>query len=234
MKKILFLLFGLTFLLSSCEKESEGVSKVTSYATLDLNGASQLFWQLGSPFADPGCVALEGTTDISANIVVDSDVDENVGGFYSITYSVKNSDGFWASTTRDVVVADLTDPLNGYYTSTLKRKVLSSGASANRGPFTVMVFSVGGGNYYIEDLIGGWYNIGSNYGPAYAGPGIVKVNPDNTVTLVSASAWAWGPCNITATGATVDPATKTWVLNTSGAALAAYEWTVTLKNPVSF
>jgi hypothetical protein len=235
MKKILFLLtITAAFILSSCDKESEGVSKVTTYATMEITGASTLFWQLGDSFVDPGCVALEGTTDISNKIVVESDVDATVGGFYTITYKVANSDGFWASTTRQVVVADLTDPLNGYYKSSLKRTVISSGASANRGPFTVMVFAVGGGKYYIDDLIGGWYNYGSGYGPGYAGPGIVQKNGDNTLSLVSASNWTWGPCSLTSTVSTVDPTTKTWILNTTGAGLAAYAWKVTLTNPSSF
>ena len=235
MKKIIFLLtITAAFILSSCDKDSLGVSKVTTYATMNLNGASTLFWQLGTTFVDPGCIALEGTTDISSRVVAVSNVDATVGGFYNISYSVANSDGFKAYATRKVVVTDLTDPLNGYYRSALTRKVLSTGATANRGPYTVMVFAVGGGKYYIDDLIGGWYIIGSAYGSAYAGPGIVLKHSDNTVTLVSASNWTWGPCSITAAGATVDPTTKTWILNTTGAGLANYNWKVTLTNPVSF
>lgn len=236
MKKIIFLLtITAAFILSSCEKDSLGVSKVTTYATMTLNGASTLFWQLGTPFVDPGCAALEGTNDITADVVAESTVDPNVGGFYTISYSVANSDGFKAYATRKVVVADLTDPLNGYYRSSLTRKVLSTGATANRGPFTVMVFAVGGNKYYIDDLIGGWYNYGSGYGPNYAGPGIVLKAGDNSLSLVSASNWTWGPCSIvTSLGATVDPTTKTWILNTTGAGLANYNWKVTLTNPVSF
>jgi len=96
----------------------------------------------------------------------------------------------------------------------------------------VVVYGLGGDKYYIDDLIGGWYNFGSSYGTDYAGPGVVQVNPDNTVTLVSAQTWTWGPCNIAAAGATVDPVLKKWLLNTSGAGVGAYTWLVTLTNPI--
>jgi len=231
MKKILFLLtIAVAFVLSSCDKESLGVSKVTTYATMTLNGASTIFWQKGTPYIDQECEALEGTTDLSADVVVENNVDVSTMGIYSVNYSVENSDGFWAFKSRKVIVCDLTAPLNGVYTSNLVRT--AGTATAARGPFSVVVYGLGNNEYYIDDLIGGWYNYGNSYGPAYAGPGVVKVNPDNSVTLVSAEAWTWGPCYFTSAGATVNPVTKTWILNTSGAGIAAYSWLVTLTNPI--
>ncbi|MCX6308909.1 MAG: DUF5012 domain-containing protein [Bacteroidia bacterium] len=237
MKKILFLLtIAAAFMLSSCDKESSlGVSKVTTYATMTLTGAPSIYWQLGTNYTDPGLVAMEGTTNISSKVETSGLPNVNVGGFYTITYSVANSDGFKAYATRKVIVTDLTDPLNGFYSSALTRNNISANTTSNRGPYSTMVFAVGGGKYYISDLIGGWYNIGSAYGTAYAGPGIVLKHADNSVTLVSASSWTWGPCVITSAGATVDPTTKTWILNTTGGpSLANYTWKVTLSNPVSF
>lgn len=235
MKKILFLLFSLAFLLNSCNEESAGVSKVTTYANISVKGPSTLIWQLGTPFVDPGCLALEGTTDISDKVVAEPVLDGTVGGMFDVTYKVKNSDGFWASTTRKVYVGDMTDPLSGYYTSAgLKRKTIKGGAIGSfAGPYTVMVFSIGGGKYFIGDMIGGWYEFGRGYGPDYAGPAHVKVNADNTLSMDYAYPWTWGPCTITSEGATVDPASKTWVLHSSGAGISAYVWTITLSNPVS-
>lgn len=233
MKKILFLLtIAAAFMLSSCDKESLGVSKVTTFATMNLIGSSTVFWQQGMAYTDLGCIALEGTNDISTKIVIESDVDVATMGVYTVNYSVKNPDGFWAFKSRKVVVCDATAPLNGVYTSMLIRTVNASGVTANRGPFSVIVYGLGADKYYIDDLIGGWYNFGNSYGPDYAGPGVVQVNPDNTVTLVSAQTWTWGPCNITAAGATVDPIAKKWLLNTSGAGIGAYTWLVTLTNPI--
>lgn len=233
MKKILFLLtIAAAFVLSSCDKDSLGVSKVTTYATMSLNGSSTIFWQKGTPYVDPECNAFEGTTDITADIVVESNVNVATMGIYTVNYSVANSDGFYAYKSRKVVVCDLTAPLNGVYTSNLVRTVLASGVTAARGPFSVVVYGLGSDQYYIDDLIGGWYNFGSSYGTTYAGPGVVQVNADNTVSLVSAKNWTWGPCSLTAAGATVNPTTKTWVLNTTGAGVLGYTWLVTLTNPI--
>lgn len=230
MKKMILFAFALSFFLSSCEdKESMGVSKITTYATLELNGAEEVFWPLNTPFVDPGCVAKEGATDISSKITVNSDVDVTKGGNYTINYKVLNADGFAANATRVVRVYDASAPLNGYYTSTIKRN--NNGTVGNRGPFTILVFGVGNGNYYIEDLLGGWYYIGSKYGPAYAGSAVIKLNADNTFTIVSADKLAWGyPCLFTAPS-TYDPATKTLLLNTRMEDVATMLFTVTLKNP---
>jgi len=232
MKKIILMTLAfVAFVFTSCEKESLGVSRVTTYATMELNGPEELFWPLNSPFVDPGCKAFEGTTDISGNIEVISNVNATKGGKYSITYKVKNSDGFYAQTSRTVYVYEPSAPLNGYYQSRIRRN--NNGTIANRGPFTILVFGVGNDRYWIEDLLGGWYNYGSGYGPAYAGPGIIKLNSDNTFEIVSAEPLAWGyPCILTKnTVSTYDPSTKTIVLNTRMEDTPLMLFTVTLTNP---
>jgi len=151
------------------------------------------------------------------------------GGNYTINYKVLNGDGFAANATRIVRVYDASAPLNGYYSSSVKRS--NNGVIANRGPFTILIFGVGNDQYYIEDLLGGWYYFGSNYGPAYAGSGIIKLNTDNTFTIVSADKLAWGyPCLFTAPS-TYDPATKTLLLNTRMEDTPTMLFTVTLKTP---
>lgn len=190
-----------------------------------------MFWSLNTAFVDPGCKAIEGTKDISANIKVTSNVDATKGGKYTITYKVQNSDGFDASVSRTVYVYDQTAPLNGYYRSTIVRN--NAGTIASRGPFTMLVYSVGNGNYFVSDLLGGWYDLGSAYGPTYAGPGVLKLNADNTFTIVSASKLAWGyPCVLTAgTTSTYDAGTKTLLLNTNMADAPTMKFAVTLNNP---
>ena len=145
MKKIFLLILVAAFVSSSCKKESLNVSKITTYAVMTLNGAPTLFWSLNTPFVDPGCVALQGTTDLTSKIVVASNIDVTKGGKYAVTYKVQNSDGFYASTSRIVYVIDKTAPLNGYYTSNVKRD--NAGVFANRGPFIMMMYGVGNGNY---------------------------------------------------------------------------------------
>jgi len=232
MKKILLITLVAAFVLSSCTEESAGVSKVTTYASMSLNGKAEMFWPIGTPFVDPGCVALEGTTDISNKITSNvSDVNVAKGGNYTISYQVLNADGFAASATRLVHVYDATAALNGYYASRIKRN--NNGTVGNRGPYTILVFGLGSNKYYVESLLGGWYSIGSGYGATYAGPGTILINGDNTISIVSASKLAWGyPCVLTAgTTSTYDPATKTIVLNTNMEDVPTMKFAVTLNTP---
>lgn len=230
MKRIILLTLVVAFIFSSCDKEeSLGVSKVTSYATMTLNGQDEMFWPMNTPFVDPGLVALEGETDITANVITTSNVDVAKGGNYTIDYKVKNSDGFWANTSRTVHVYVPNAPLNGYYKSNIKRD--NNGTIANRGPYDIMIFGVGNDTYLIEDLLGGWYYIGAAYGSAYAGSAEIKLNSDNTFTIVSAEPLAWGyPCLFTAPS-TYDPSTKTLLLNTRMEDTPKMFFTVTLNNP---
>lgn len=232
MKKIILLFtIAVAFMMSSCEKDTLGVSKVTTYATLDLNGDAVLFWPMNTAFVDPGCLALVGTEDISSQVIAESDVDVTTGGAYSINYKVKNSDGFWAYATRQVYIYEATAPLNGYYASRIRRN--NNGAIANRGPFTILVYGVGNDKYYVQDLLGGWYCFGNNYGEAYLGFAIVKLNGDNTFSIESAHALPWGyPCELTAgTTSTYDLSTKTIVLNTNMEDVPLMKFAVTMNNP---
>ena len=221
-------------MLSACSDESSmGVSKVTTYATMTMKGKAELFWPMNTPFVDEGCTAVEGTTDITSKIVATSTVDVAKGGNYVVNYKVLNADGFAATASRVVHVYDATAPLNGYYASKIVRN--NAGTIGSRGPYTILVFGLGSGNYYIESMLGGWYSIGSAYGPTYAGPGVLKLNADNTFSIVSASKLAWGyPCVFTAgTTSTYNAGTKTIVLNTNMEDAPTMKFAVTLNNPTS-
>ncbi|MDR2927494.1 MAG: DUF5011 domain-containing protein [Cytophagaceae bacterium] len=102
-------------LFASCEKESEGVSRLTTYATLEMEGANLMLIQINSAYTEPGVSAFEGETEVP--VVITGTVDTATKGVYVIQYSAKNSDGFSASTTRMVaVVAKMpTTDLSGEY-----------------------------------------------------------------------------------------------------------------------
>ncbi len=231
MKKIIYLFVALMVVLfTSCEDEtSKGVSKVTTYADLTLTGDAAIFWPLNEAFVDPGFTAKEGENDITDQVTATS-VDVSKGGRQTITYTVENSDGFSVSASRTVYVYEPSAALNGYYKSSITRSYTSV---ATRGPFDILIFGVGNGNYWVEDLLGGWYYIGSAYGLTYAGAGVIKLNADNTFSLVSSQKLAWGyPCLFTAPG-TYDPATKTIVLNTRMEDVATMLFKVTLSSPTA-
>lgn len=91
---------------SACEKEETGltVSRVTKFATFDMAGDALIFLTTGDSFQDPGVKAFEGDQEVP--VTVSGAVDPNTPGYYSITYSATNSDGFAASIVREVVVVD--------------------------------------------------------------------------------------------------------------------------------
>lgn len=222
MKNIIILIgFVALFSFSSCtSEESAGVSSVTAYAEMTLNGDEELNWEYGTPFVDPGCVALEGTTDISSKITVVSDVNANKVGRYHMTYNVLNGDGFAASISRVVYVFKASDPRNGYYDCKVERSYKGA-AYVARGPFAESILVLGNGTdeLWIEDLIGGWYYIGSSYGIDYATAGVLKfdtsVNPNTVTSLSGVEALPWGYITTLTGGepSSYDTTTKTLLLN---------------------
>jgi hypothetical protein len=231
MKKIALIIFVLGFILSSCEKTSEGVSTVTTYAEMSLTGGEAIFWPMNTPFVEPGYTATEGESDITADVVVKSNVAVDAGGKYSISYTVANSDGFTVTKNRTVYVYDTNAPLNGWYDSKIKREY--NGATANRGPYSILMFGVGNNEYWIEDLLGGWYYIGSGYGEAYAGAGVIRLKIDNTFEIVSAEPLAWGyPCEFYAPSS-YNLLTGDIILKTIMEDVPTMLFTVTLNNPQS-
>ena len=111
MKKNILIFYSLlTLLLVACNKtnihnteEEIGISRVTHFPVLTLNGERYTTIAAGSAFVDPGVVAKEGSADITYT-KSGSVVDTNVPGVYIITYTAINKDGFPASVKRTVVV----------------------------------------------------------------------------------------------------------------------------------
>lgn len=104
--------------LGACEKEETGlsVSRVTKFATFEMAGDALVFLTTGDSFQDPGAKAFEGDQEV--NVTATGAVDTNTPGYYTITYSATNSDGFAASVVREIVVVDpdaAQDDLSGKY-----------------------------------------------------------------------------------------------------------------------
>jgi hypothetical protein len=99
----------------SCEKETEGISRITEYATFEMQGDDFMFILVNSTFADPGIAAYEGETELTVDIK--GTVNTAVPDVYTIQYSAKNSDGFSASVERNVAVVPAipTNDLSGTY-----------------------------------------------------------------------------------------------------------------------
>ncbi|MBO9594389.1 MAG: DUF5012 domain-containing protein [Niabella sp.] len=224
---ILMLLAVCVITVTSCKKDSKGVSFMTTYADIILKRTSTIDWQLGTPFVDPGFTANEGETDLTQSVTVKSNVDVSKPGVYSVSYTVSNSDGYPSTVTRTVVVCETSAPLNGFYQSSIIRN-----GSAKRGPFSQLVYGIGNNRYHVQDLLGGWYDIGSGYGPLYAGAAIVELKNNNTFELISSEALGFsdGSAPIFTTPATYTPQTKTIAFTSMMADTPAYLFAVTMVN----
>lgn len=227
------LIVGAVMSLSSCTEESAGISKVTTFPVITLKGNASIGVAKGQPYVDPGFTALEGTNDISSKVVVKGSVDVNVSGPYKLVYEATNSDGFKRSVERTVIVYDKSSissvDISGNYSSRITRKVLSTGVTANRGPFTIVVTKLADGLFQIDDLLGGWYYYGSNYGVGYAGLGYIVLKADNTISIAYSTIPSWSDSVKFYATSTYDPATGKIFLNSMMNAATNYEFAVTLS-----
>ncbi len=105
---LMLLLLGISAFLS-CNKHTirddgvyVGESKITHYVVLTLQGESIITTVQGAPFDDPGITATEDGADVP--FTTTSNVDINTAGFYSVTYSATNKDGYASSVSRTVIV----------------------------------------------------------------------------------------------------------------------------------
>ena len=108
-KNISILLLGLAFIWTSCNKDKTnntedriGISRVTHFATFEMQGDALMSLVKGTPFTDPGIKAFESGAEIP--VTTSGSVNVNQPGIYVLTYSATNKDNFTATTTRTVVV----------------------------------------------------------------------------------------------------------------------------------
>ena len=177
--------------LTSCGKEeSEGTSRTTYYAVLELNGEANLTTQLGQAFEDPGCKATMAGEDVSDQVVVSGNVNTNQLGFYNLNYKVTNSDGFSANATRTVAVVDRNNFASTYFSE-------CQYGSRHYYGLPINITDNGDGTYTINDLAGGFYCYGRY--PGFDAQGYdffleakLKLNDDNTIDVLEQGDWHWG------------------------------------------
>lgn len=194
-KNILFttLLALVAFVMSSCDKESEGLSYITYYPTIELEGDTYMVWEKGVPFQEPGYSSMMGSEDVSDQVKVTGNLDTNKSGIYTLTYNtVKNEDGFGATATRTVVVLDPNNAVEGFYLCSPDSYREYNGEVAYGYPFEILVLDNGDGTYIIDDLLGGWYCQRAGYGSDYAMEGLISIEDDGTISLLDSYVPGWG------------------------------------------
>lgn len=197
--KILPVLLLVLFI--SCEDDTtEGISRVTYYNDIELTGDENYVVNIGDTYVEPGATATEGDEDVTANLVISGNVDTSTVGYYTVTYSIKNVDGFPKKATRNVFVLPANRSKSDIYTGTYTG-VVSTGTHTDATEIT----HLGDGLYFCSDFIGGRYNIGFGYGPVYKLSGYFYVNGDGLShgSLIIDSVWGpWDMFTPTLTGTT--------------------------------
>lgn len=206
MKQILKYCMAMAFVLvlfPSCEKETEGISRITYYCDLELEGASTVAVEKGANYVEVGYTAKEGDEDVTDKVVVSGLVNTSEVGFYTLVYSVKNQDGFAKTAERRVFVVDNSSIASAYFgeVQTATRHYINA---------PIMVTDLGNDEYGIDDLFGGYYfwGIYPGYEPNYDfhAEGVVKII-GSTITFVSVGSAYFAPPAFTS--GTYDAATGT-------------------------
>ncbi len=204
MKKIIYSLFICMLLagLNSCEDDTTwDTSKITYFVDLQINGEETVYVELGDEYVDEGATATENGEEVDMETTSDVDV-ENMG-FYTVTYSATNADGYSSSVTRSVIVYDPTclTGLEGDYNGSVVR----NGTNSYSGNPVTLTATDATGIYEISDWIAGYYDVGYDYGSAYAFTGYIAITSDYKVVCVSEEdPWDGGADNM---DGTYDPKT---------------------------
>lgn len=208
-KTIIFsMMLGLlTAGLTSCGDEEYTDSQITYFVKLVLKGEAAVSTPLNSNYVDAGCTVTIDGKDASDRLKMNSTVNTAVLGPYSVTYSATNDDGYSSSISRTVYVGDYIEAIvaNGS-----KRTVTTSGLTTVYSGFTIPVTTDGNGQYWVEDLMGGYYEQRAGYGSNYSMPTFLKVNADNSVSITGGGGVAgWGDSYDSFDNGVYDPAANT-------------------------
>lgn len=205
---------GIAMIFNSCTDDStEGLTRITYYPELTLEGDKTLYLDKGTSFTDPGYTAILNGEDVSDQVEISTNLNTNKSGIYTISYSIMNADGFSSSASRKVIVTDPNDAIEGiYYTDPESYRLYNGAQVAYGNSFTILILNNGDGTYSVDDLLGGWYCQRAGYGSNYAMQGIISVSADGSIDMLASYVPGWGD---TATGMTdgkFEDGTITWNL----------------------
>lgn len=196
------------------------MTQITYYAVIDLDGPIYDQAVAGQAYTDPGYSATMQGEDITSDVKVTTNMDMQnpKPGYYKVTYSAVNEDGFSASAERYVLVADADDKASGYYTTSPQSFRDSGSVTLYGRAFSVTVYGNGAGTYHVSDFLGGWYDQRAGYGSNYAAKGEFSIAPDGAISLISSSVAGWGDSLSSLDDASFDASTETisWVANYAG------------------
>lgn len=189
MKKITITALGAILILSmaGCQKiTTEGVTRTTYYPVITLEGGTVILAS-GSSYVEPGYSATLNGEDVTSQVEVNNNIDNTTPGQYKVNYSAVNSDGFSATSSRDVIIVG--SGFENFYYSEVRNT--SGSRHYYNAPITIKHLE--GNQYQISDLLGGlyFYGIYPGYEPTYDfhAESIIELNPDNTIKLIKEGNW---------------------------------------------
>ena len=216
MKKIF--LYGLMFCatafgFTSCNDDNDQLTdtRVTNYILLTVNGDEVVYVDANSTYTDEGCTAEAGGQDVTSKVQTTNPVDTKNIGPYIVTYRATNEDGFSSEAYRYVYVGS---PLVGTVSDGSYRQTYNGDGSPKAqvawSGYGIEMLTDGNGLYWVEDLMGGYYEQRAGYGSRYAMNGYLKVNADNTVEMVGGGGVpGWGDAYDDFANGVFDPETNT-------------------------
>lgn len=216
--------------MQSCEKETTGgFTKVTIYPVLEVLGDPVVIVNKGETYEDAGALAELDGEDVSSDVIVQSNVNTDQAGIYSVRYAITNADGFTVNGSRTVYVSDPTPSAITPGVKTVAAGTNRAGGAAGvpYSGYSVILLQLEPGTFYISDFFGGYYEVRAGYGPSYAMTGRFKLNADNTLSLVQSSVAGWGDSLDDLTGGSVNPETGTISFTASYA--GTYDFNVILN-----
>lgn len=187
---------------ASCSKTS-GLTEITYYPVIQLEGGSTVVIGVGEAYSEPGYSATLNGADITADVKVDDDIDNSAPGIYSVVYSAVNDLGFAASEIRTVIVVNQ-GSFDTVYTGDVVWGKRYVGAP-------IIISDNGDGTYTIDDILAGYYFYGRypGYEPTYDfhAEAVVVLNADGTITKQGpVGDWYFGD-DVSLTSGTFDSAT---------------------------
>lgn len=214
--KILYLLSVLVTLgFWSCDIDTtDGLTDITYYPVITLLGDNPAIVYIGENYEDAGVSVILNGEDVTDETEIASNVDASTLGYYTVTYTASNDDGFSNSAERTVYVIDASSIATMYFGE-------SEFGSYHYYDAPVKITDNGDGTYEIDDLAGGFYWYGryngyEAYGYDFHAESTIKFESDNTITMVEGGSWYWsasaGYDFLTITSGTYDPTTKTITL----------------------
>jgi len=216
MKKIF--LYGLMFCatafgFTSCNDDNDQLTdtRVTNYILLTVNGDEVVYVDANSTYTDEGCTAEAGGQDVTSKVQTINPVDTKNIGPYIVTYRATNEDGFSSEASRYVYVGS---PLVGTVSDGSYRQTYNGDGSPKAqvawSGYNIEMLTDGNGLYWVEDLMGGYYEQRAGYGSRYAMNGYLQVNADNTVDMVGGGGVpGWGDAYDDFANGVFDPETNT-------------------------